>query len=317
MEHSDRRSKAPRPRQNHMDLARQILDLARDQALGPGAHLPEQVLARQCNVSRTPVRAALKLLADQGIAVHEPEHGYRLADGLSLASAQFPRLPGPAEEDLAGRIIRDRAARRLDEAITVGEAVRRYQSDRRTVLKALGALADEGLVSRAPGQSWVFANLPDSPESQSDSIEYRLILEPAALVTQGFALDHDRSAALRRELVALLAEPDERLDSGRFRRLDHEFHMLIARGAANRYLSEALAAHHRLRELPGATARLSVVRFRQAVQEHLHIIDHLEVGQFAVAADLLRVHLRLSLTQRPRAANRGAPPLSATLRRGG
>lgn len=289
----------------------------RDRALGPGAHLPEQFLASQCRVSRTPVRAALKLLADQGVAIHEPEQGYRLADGLSLASALSGSLPGPAEGDLAGRIIRDRAARRLDEAVTVGEVARRYQSDRRTVLKALGALADDGLVSRAPGQSWIFAQLPDSPESQSDSIEYRLILEPAALVSPGFALDHDRSAALRREMVALLAEPDERLDGSRFRRLDLEFHMLIARGAANRYLSEALAAHHRLRELPGATARVSIVRLRQAVQEHLQIIDHLETGQFAVAADLLRVHLRLSLRQRPRAANRGAPPLSATTRRGG
>ncbi|MCA0270613.1 MAG: GntR family transcriptional regulator [Proteobacteria bacterium] len=317
METSERRTSTPRPRQNHLDLARRILDLVRDRALGPGAHLPEQLLASQCNVSRTPVRAALKLLADQGVAVHEPGRGYRLSDDLVGASALFPRLPGAAEEDLAGRIIRDRAARRLDEAITVGEVARRYQSDRRTVLKALGALADDGLVSRAPGQSWVFAHLPDSPESQSDSIEYRLVLEPAALVLPGFALDHDRSAALRRELVALLAEPDERLDGGRFGRLDLEFHMLIARGAANRYLSEALAAHHRLRELPGATARVSVVRLRQSIQEHLQIIDHMEVGQFAVAADLLRVHLRLSGSQRPRAANRGAPPLAATPRRGG
>lgn len=305
-----------RPRPNHLDLARRILDLARERGLRSGDRLPEQALARECNVSRTPVRAALRLLAEQGVAVHAPDRGYRLAGGVSLASSLSAPLPDPAETELAGRIIRDRAARRLDEAVTVGEVVRRYRSDRRTVLKALGTLAEEGLVSRAPGQSWVFAHLPDNPESQSDSIDFRLILEPAALTEPGFALDHDRAAALRREMVAFLAEPDDRLDAGRFKRLDLAFHLLIARGAANRFLSEALVAHHRLRELPGATARVNIVRLRHAMQEHLQIIDHLETGQFAVAADLLRVHLRLSRSQRPRAANRGAPPLVGSTRRG-
>ena len=317
MEHPDHGTADKRPRQSHLDLARQILDFARDHGLGPDGHLPEQALATHCNVSRTPVRVALKLLADQGLARHEPGQGYRLVRDIPLSFPLSSPLPDPAEAELAGRILRDRSARRLDETVTVGEVVRRYQADRRTVQKALGALAEDGLVSRAPGQSWVFTPLPDSPESHSDSIEFRLVLEPAALTMAGFELDHDRAAALRREMVAFLAEPDDRLDGNRFKRLDIEFHMLIARGAANRYLSEAIAGHHRLRELPGATARVNVVRLRQATQEHLQILDHLQSGQFAVAADLLRVHLRLSRSQRPRAANRGSPPLLTTTRSGG
>jgi len=314
---SDHGMTGKRPRQSHLDLARRILDFARDSGLGSGGHLPEQALATHCNVSRTPVRVALKLLADQGLVTHEPGQGYRLASDIPLSSPMPSPLPDPAEAELAGRILRDRAARRLDETVTVGEVVRRYRSDRRTVQKALATLAEDGLVSRAPGQSWVFTPLPDSPESHSASIDFRLLLEPAALTMPGFELDHDRAAALRREMVAFLAEPDDRLDGARFNRLDIEFHMLIARGAANRYLSEAIAAHHRLRELPGATARVNVVRLRQAMQEHLQIVDHLQSGQFAVAADLLRVHLRLSRSQRPRAANRGSPPLLAATRNGG
>ncbi|MCV2872712.1 GntR family transcriptional regulator [Defluviimonas sp. WL0050] len=310
MQSNGGKTASPRPRQNHLDLARRILDVARERGLGPGAHLPEQYLATQCNVSRTPVRAALKLLTEQGLVEHEADQGYRLAKGVSLTGAFAEPLPDPKEAELAARIIRDRAARRLDETVTVGEVMRRYDSDRRTVLKAFGTLAEDGLVSRAPGQSWVFANLPDSLESQSDSLDFRLILEPAALTTPGFSLDHDRAAALRRAMVALLAEPDDRLDGNRFRQLDLEFHMLIARGASNRFVSDALAAHHRLRGLPGAAVRSNVVRLRQAMLEHLHILDHLESDQVAVAADLLRVHLRLSRNQRPRAANRGVPPLA-------
>ncbi len=310
MQKSGGRTASSRPRQNHLELARRILDVVLERGMVPGAHLPEQFLATQCNVSRTPVRAALKILTKQGFVEHAADQGYRLAKGVSLAAAFAEPLPDPEEAELAARIIRDRSARRLDETVTVGEIIRRYSSSRRTVLKALGTLAEDGLVSRAPGQSWVFANLPDSLESQSDSLDFRLILEPAALTTPGFTLDQDRAAALRRAMVALLAEPDDRLDGNRFGQLDLEFHMLIARGASNRYVSDALAVHHRLRGLPGAVVRSNVVRLRQAMQEHLQILDHLESDQVAVAADLLRVHLRLSRSQRPRAANRGAPPLA-------
>ena len=58
---------ARRPRTNHLDLAQRILDVARQRGFEPGARLAEQQIASLCNVSRTPVRAALRLLADQGV----------------------------------------------------------------------------------------------------------------------------------------------------------------------------------------------------------------------------------------------------------
>ncbi|MCT8328259.1 GntR family transcriptional regulator [Albidovulum sediminis] len=317
---SPNRQARPRssPRASHLDLAQRILDLARARGMGAGAHLPEQVLATACNVSRTPVRAALDLLVDQGLAEHESSSGYRLAAGFSPASTISGPLPDAAEADLARRILRDRAARRLDETVTVGELIRRYGAARSAVGKALARLAEDGLVTRAPGQSWVFAALPDAPESQADSYEFRLMLEPAALTAPGFRLDPDRAAALRRAMVAFLAEPDDRLDPRAFQTLDAAFHGLIARGAANRFVADALGQHLRLRELPGAVVRANVVRLRQAMQEHLGILDQMEAGRFDVAADLLCVHLRLSRSQRPQAANRGAPPLfGLTYRVGG
>ncbi|MCB2152434.1 MAG: GntR family transcriptional regulator, partial [Rhodobacteraceae bacterium] len=50
-----------RPRASHLDLAQRILELVREKGMQAGAHLPEQVLASACKVSRTPVRAALDL----------------------------------------------------------------------------------------------------------------------------------------------------------------------------------------------------------------------------------------------------------------
>jgi DNA-binding GntR family transcriptional regulator len=294
------------PRRNHLDLARRILDIARHDGLAEGAHLPEQMLADRCNVSRTPVRSALKLLQDQGLVTWAAAGGFRLAPGFR--SGDLP-LPETADAALAQRLLTDRAARRLDRSVTAGELIRRYGLARGPVQRALQHLADEGLMSRAPGQAWLFAPLPDEPESQGESLDFRLLLEPEAITAPGFRLDADRAADLRRAMGGFLALPDERLDAGEFRRLDGEFHELIARGAGNRYLSEALLQHLKLRDLPGAILRANVVRLRQAMAEHLGILDHLESGRLAVAADLLRVHLRLSRSQRPQAANRGAPPL--------
>lgn len=310
--------RASAPRAAHVALARQILDAVRARGLGPGAHLPEQMLAQACNVSRTPVRAALELLRNEGLVTHEADQGYCLSPLFSPASALSQALPQSAESDLTARILRDRAARRLDATVTAAEIMRRYGAPRSAVLQALGKLSEDGLLSRAPGQSWLFADLPDDPEKQGESYDFRLLLEPEALSAPGFRTDPDRAAALRRAMVAFLAAPDHELDPRQFQALDGEFHALIARGAANRFLSEVLLQHLRLRDLPGASPRMNVVRLRQAMQEHLQVLDQMEAGRLDVAADLLRVHLRLSRSQRPQAANRGAPPLfGLTFRPGG
>lgn len=312
------RSRRSSPRAAHVELARRILDLARTRGLGPGAHLPEQGLAQACNVSRTPIRAALEILLNEGLVTRSPDQGFHLSSQFSPASALSNALPQSAESDLTARILRDRAARRLDVTVTAAEVMRRYDATRSSVLQALAKLAEEGLVSRAPGQSWLFAALPDDPESQAESYDFRLLLEPEVLAASGFRTDPDRAAALRRAMVAFLALPDQDLDPRSFQTLDTEFHALIARGASNRYLTDALLQHLRLRELPGSSPRMNVVRLRQAMQEHLSILDQMEAGRLDVAADLLRVHLRLSRSQRPQAANRGAPPLfGLTFRPGG
>ena len=306
-----------KPRTSHLDLAQRILELLRMRGFEPGARLPEQQLASLCNVSRTPVRAALKVLAEQGVVTSEPDSGYRLATDLSTQSASANELPSAEEDDLAEAILRDRAARRLDVKVTVSALARRYRVDRKTVLKSLMRLTEEGLVERAPGQSWLFRPVPDGPDALAESYEFRLALEPSAILTPGFSLDGANAAALRQSMEALLSLPDGGFDVGECQRLDREFHRMITAGSANRFIADALAAHHRLRRLPGTMPGVSVFRLRQSTREHLAILDQLESRQYEIAADLLRVHLRLSRSQRPHAANRGAPALTGMIRRPG
>jgi DNA-binding GntR family transcriptional regulator len=304
-----------RPRASHRDLAARILDFARQRDLGVGSRLPEQQIANSCNVSRTPVRAALRLLREQGIVRWEPDAGYSLAVDLTARAAGDAELPYAAEDDLAQAILRDRAARRLDETITVSGVMRRYSARRTAVLNALKRLAEDNLLEKAPGQSWLFRPALDGADAQAESYEFRLLLEPAAVAAPGFRLDEARAEVLRERMEALLALGDHVFDTREFQKLDAEFHGMIADGAANRFLADALAAHLKLRRLPGALSGINVYRLRQSTREHIAILDQLEGKQFEAAADLLRVHLRLSRSQRPQAANRGAPALFGAISR--
>jgi DNA-binding GntR family transcriptional regulator len=304
-----------RPRASHRDLAERILDLARQRGLAVGSRLPEQQIAQACNVSRTPVRAALRLLSEQGFVQWQPEIGYSLAVDLTVPALANAELPNAAEDDLAQAILRDRAARRLDETVTVSAIMRRYSVRRNAVLNALKRLSEDGLVEKAPGQSWLIRPALDGADAQAESYEFRLLVEPMAIAAPGFRFDASRAAVLRERMEALLSLADASFDIREFQRLDADFHDMIAKGAANRFVAEALAGHLRLRRLPGALAGVNIYRLRQSTREHLAILDQLDARQFEAAADLLKVHLRLSRNQRPQAANRGAPALFGAIAR--
>jgi len=304
-----------RPRTTHLDLAQRIMDLARERGMAEGAHLPEQAIASAFNVSRTPVRAALGLLTQRGALRHVSGVGYRLAIDPALPSPVISGLPNAAEDELADAILRDRAAQRLDENVTVSALTRRYNHDRSAVLKALRKLEIDRLIDKAPGQSWTFRQPMDAPSARAQSYDLRLLLEPAAIVETGFRLDVARAATLRQEMEALLATPDATFDMRRFEQHDQAFHRMIADGAANRFLGEALGAHLSLRRQPSAAGSPSVYRLKQSTREHLGILDQLEARQFAVAADLMRAHLRLSRNQRPQAASRGVAAVLGAQRR--
>ncbi|MCX7303763.1 MAG: GntR family transcriptional regulator [Hyphomicrobiales bacterium] len=303
-----------RPRSNHLELAQRILSVVRSGGFRLGDRLAEQQIASLCNVSRTPVRAAMRLLADQGVLTWQRDAGYALAIDPSGTVEAAADLPSADEDRLAESILRDRAARRLDETVTASSLSRRYGKDRRAVLKSLRVLENENWIDKAPGQSWLFRAAQDGPEALAESYDYRLLLEPAALLEAGFKLDEGRAAAMRFGMEAQLASPEVSFEVREFQRLDLEFHGMVARGASNRFIGEAILHHLKLRRLPGALHSVNVFRLKQSTREHLAILDQLEARQFDAAADLMRVHLRLSRSQRPQAASRGAPVLPAGAR---
>jgi DNA-binding GntR family transcriptional regulator len=295
-----------KPRTNHLELARRILEHTQETGLVAGDPVAEQALARTFQVSRTLIRGALKVLLEENLLSHEAGKGYRLLaapDGQAFNAA----LPQAEEEELATSVLRDRMAGRLGDSISISELMRRYDIGRPAAQKALLQLSESQAIERGPGQSWLFRPSLNSLAALEESLKFRLILEPEALLSPHFNADPQRLALLRSAMQSLLSRPVEDFDIQQFRELDISFHELIGQSCGNRFIGDALLQHQSLRRLPNLLPTVSVHRLQEALREHLQIIAHIERGQLEIAADLLRLHLRLSAAQRPQTANRGIP----------
>jgi DNA-binding GntR family transcriptional regulator len=307
------KSTEKKPRSNHLELARRILEHCQETGLHVGEALSEQGLARTFEISRTLVRAALKLLLEEQLLSHEPGKGYRLMR-LPAEQVLHANLPQAQEEQLASAVLRDCMAGRLSSSLSISELMRRYQIERPTAQKVLNQLSENQLIERGSGQLWRFRPLLNSLGALAESLQYRLILEPQALLCSDFCPDLARLALLREGMESLLQQSIETFDLALFRELDIAFHELIAQSCGNPFIRDALLHHQTLRRLPNRLPLVSVHRLQEASREHLRIIEQIERGQLEIAADLLRLHLRLSAAQRPQTANRGIPqgrPLNA------
>lgn len=297
-------------RQNHLELAQKVLGIALDRGLTAGDHLPEQALSEACGVSRTPIRAAFKILEERDILEWRAEEGYFLAVTSAEEVSTTIQALEESEHSVAHQILSDRAERRIGAVQSVSALARRYKAPRTAVLNALTVLSRDGIVRQLPGRAWAFQPMVDSANALEDSFDFRIATEPQAILAPDFVLDDKRAALLREQMNGFLnAEAGPATPVG-FRRLDVEFHTLIAECSSNRFLRDSLIAHHRLRKASQKLAASPEFRLRQAMLEHLEILDSLERGQFLLAADQILVHLRRSRIRKPQAANRGVPPLA-------
>jgi GntR family transcriptional regulator of vanillate catabolism len=109
--------------------------------LAPGEKLQEVALAESLNVSRTPVREALRILADDGLLSYAPNRGYRVR-AFSIRDVLIAFRVRASMEGLGCRLIAERG-------LTEQEA------DEIAAILARGdALLAEGQVSAADHDAW-------------------------------------------------------------------------------------------------------------------------------------------------------------------
>lgn len=296
-------------RQNHLKLARQIVDFIAEHGLTEGDHLPESRLSEACGVSRTPVRSALKVLENEEIVQRRTEGGYFVSLAPEKIAVDGLARLEEVETTLAARILNDRAERRITDVQSISALVRRYGVPRSAVLNALKILSADGVVAQLPGRSWAFQPILDTPNAVDESLAFRLALEAQAITAPGFRMDSQKTGLLRQQMETFLEERDGSMSAVAFLHLDCAFHSFIAESSGNRFAKGALLAHHRLRLTTQKDHTVPDFRLRQSLEEHLDIIDSLERSQHQLAADQMTLHLRRSQIRRPQTVNRGVLPM--------
>ena len=279
----------PRASRLQTDLAARILRLLKEQGAGPGHHLVELDLCRHFDVSRTPVRGALKLLAEQGAVEARANRGYVLRSLVTEA----PDLDVTNPEDEEGQrlfvaIAEARNQGRMPDQCSQLEVARLFDAKLPTVIRVLRQLAELGLVERKPGNGWSFASPADLSRARAESFAYRAIVEPAGLVEATFELDREWLDRIRAEHRAFRKRKWVDTRSVELLAIDADFHEGIARCSGNRYLLQAVQQQNRLRSfmtiqwIDGAD---------RMIDQHLEIMDAMEAGNIRKAHDLMKAHL--------------------------
>lgn len=271
------------------ELTSNILDYIKRQGMPAGSRLTEKALCDEFNVSRTPVRAALEMLAGDGVIRHVHNKGYF----TDVAAEAIDTEPAPEsdEELLYLRLTRDRFAGDLANEFTEADLMRRYSVPRRTLMRVLHRLIREMLVEKRPGRGWSFADILDSERAHDESYRYRLCIEPAALLEPTFAADPARLAQSQLAHEEILAGRAESVSSVAFFQMNADFHQMLADFSGNRFFQEAMRRQNNLRRIISYQWVYGPERVIETCQEHLAIIEAVNSGDRMWAANLLRKHI--------------------------
>lgn len=275
-------------------MARRILELAQQAGLKANARLTETGLAEELGVSRSPVRAALALLQEQGVVRLAPKQGYFLCCDATGAAFEAVQLPRSAEETIYRDLLSARFANLIPEQVSASDIMRRYGIDRASVTRLLSRMIEEGVVERAAGRGYIFVPVLNEPEAFRDSYRFRLLIEPAAILEPGFSPDPRRIAAIRARHAELMAGAVDTAPMIELFEADAEFHEAIGDFSGNRFLRQAIHLQTHLRRLSEYESHYDRQRLRRSCEEHLAILDAIAAGERERAADLMREHIRIS-----------------------
>ena len=273
-------------------LAARIVEYLRAAGARPGSHVTEQALADHFQVSRTPVRAALAVLAKSRAVERRPNRGYFVATlPAALGTAGVARVE---EDRLYYRIAEDRLAGKLDARVTEAELVRRYRVTRPRVAATLGRMAQEGWLKRLPGHGWSFEPMLDSMKGYEDGYRLRAAIEPAALRQPGYLLSPELIARCREQHRHFL-ERRERYSDAQLFDLGSGFHEMLVAGSGNTFMLDAVRRVNAVRRLFEYRAKRSRAKIEGQYHEHMKLLDLIEAGEMERAAKMLERHLTAAL----------------------
>ncbi|MCB4767280.1 GntR family transcriptional regulator [Ancylobacter sp. Lp-2] len=284
-------------------LAAQIADHIRAERLGEGERLAERRLGELFRVSRSPVRAALKLLEQSGIVRPGEGGGFVIAQPDAEAFRGLDHVPSYEDDQIYLDIADDRVSGRLPDRITENELLRRYKLTRGRLTHILRRMANEGWIERLPGHGWEFLPVLTSLQAYEDSYRFRLLIEPAAILEPGFVLNRPALEHCRDQQQWLVDGAIFEVSNARLFELNSGLHETIIECSRNSFFIDALKRIDRLRRLIDYRQMLERDSARVRCQEHLQLIDLLLAGKRVEAAEFMKTHLEELSTLKVRARN--------------
>lgn len=275
-----------------MQLAAQIADFIRAEAVAPGTQLVERALAEQFRVSRSPVRRALAVLQQSGHVEANGRRGGFLVCAKAMEAMAPPRAQAWDEDETAYlKIAEDNLEGRLPEKVTDSKLARDYGLSRAQLRRVLARIANEGWIERLPGHGWSFQPMLKSMQSYQDSYRFRLAIEPAAILEPGFVLNRDALLACRAQQQELVDGRIWEVSNPALFDLNRTVHESIISCSRNVFFIDSLKRVDRLRRL--IEYKQSLDRHYAAIRcaEHVALIDLLLDGRREDAAAFMRRHL--------------------------
>jgi DNA-binding GntR family transcriptional regulator len=273
-------------------VAADIVERIREHRLTPGTRLIERELADHLRVSRSPVRGALRLLADDGVVAPGDAGGYVVRRAPETLPTPLPRpAPDGAGEELYLRIAGDRLDGVLPERVTEAGLLRRYDLTPAQLTRVLRRIAREGWIDRLPGYGWTFLPMLSSLAAYRDSYRFRLVIEPAAILEPTFDLNRPAIEEVRRQQQELVDGGIWTIGNADLFDLNRSFHEAVIVCAQNTFFSDALCRVDTLRRL--IEYRRSLERKRAIVRcrEHVALADLLLAGDTRAASACMHDHL--------------------------
>ncbi len=272
--------------------------------LPPGLVLLEGAIAEAFQVSRAPVKAALRLLFRDGLVQRFEGRGYMVpgrpdplriglkAAGLRTAADgldEGPPRPGweriylHAEREIGAAIVFGRF-RVLEARMAI-----HYGVSRTVVRDVLGRMHERRLIAKDARSHWVAG--PLTAAALHEYYQIRRILEPAALMLASPHLDADVLAAMRARVQAVHARRTQP-NADTMLAIDEDLHIKCVQRCGNLRLTEmiqdsqaVLIANHTFLHYLGVPEELP------ELAEHRVIFDLLLQGNPEAAAAALRAHL--------------------------
>jgi DNA-binding GntR family transcriptional regulator len=270
---------------------REIVAFIRRENLPAGAHLVEWQLARLVGTSRSPVQAALNHLQALGFVEHDRNRGFFLCVPATSLADFSEQLATSAEDPLYLQIADGRLRGVIPDTVMEADLMRQFGASRNAVHKALSRIQQEGWVERARGHGWCFIPMINSVEAYEESYAFRLMIEPAGLLSPGFRIDRDVLADLRKQQEHIVRGGYHSMTPGELFEANAHFHETLAACSGNRFVVQTVRRMDQLRRLVELRqAKRRSARKSQA-EQHLGILDKIEQGDFLAAATLMRSHL--------------------------